>query len=91
VVNKSGGQSAVCTVFPRFLTPTDIKRYAHLHDAHVADGVSAMVAANMAGVSYAGPVEAKRKAPGEVIALSGRRKDARQHRKNLDLPRRRDD
>lgn len=51
-----------------------VKRYAHLHDAHVASVVTGMVAANMGGVSYAGPAEPK--PTGDVIALPGRRKGA---------------
>jgi len=52
-----------------------VKRYAHLHDEHIAGVVSRMVETNLGGVTYSGPT-AKVAPKGEVVPLPVRRKRA---------------
>ena len=56
-----------------------VKRYAHLHDEHIAGVVSRMVAANLGGVTYSGPTPKGAPKPSPlaaVVPLPVRRKKA---------------
>lgn len=49
-----------------------VKRYAHLHDEHVAGVVERMVETNLSGVKYAGPMAKPAKA--KVVDLGAAKK-----------------
>lgn len=49
-----------------------VKRYAHLHDEHVAGVVERMVETNLSGVKYAGPL-AKPAPKAKVVDLAAKK------------------